>query len=200
MKIFLLLITLIATIEADDCDGLCECSDSIVTCRYLSRFPSIIGRSAVTDMTLIFSDILAVPNLGVEYPRLQTLSFRQCRFVTCDLVARIKREKPGIVVDYDSTCTPPAIATTTTTTTTTTTMTTKTTSTASNVILTTPSPLEKVSTPMMQHYTSTSVLHAEMMTSEVDERIGDSTPPTPTVMVQYLKTYLYELSPVVSEI
>ena len=122
--IFAIFLLRICGAQSDECGGLCECSDSIVTCRYLLSFPILIGRSAVTDMTLVFSDIVAVPNLGVEYPRLQTLSFRQCRHVTCALIQRIKREKPGILVDHDENCTPSTTSTTTITATSTSTTTT----------------------------------------------------------------------------
>ena len=117
---------LIYAVKADDCDGLCSCNDGIITCWYLNAFPRIDASSSVTDMTLIFSSVVNVPNLSLSYPRLQSVSFRQCRWVTCALVQRMRRERPGIVVTNDQACIPSPTTTTTTSTTTTTTTTTTT--------------------------------------------------------------------------
>lgn len=116
MRLITVLILYIVFSYGDDCRGLCECSGSVVTCRYLLRFPRFDNEGIITDLTLRFSDVSGAPDFSRSFPRLQTLTLRQCLHVTCELLQRISEERPGVLVNHDLTClraTTPATTTTT---------------------------------------------------------------------------------------
>ena len=105
MNTKLALVFMFAVISGEECGGLCECDSDVVSCHYLTKFPDCINEDFITDLTLTFSDILGVPSFKTSFPRLETLTFRQCRYVTCQLLERLHRERPNLRIVHSETCT-----------------------------------------------------------------------------------------------
>lgn len=102
--VFTLLSIFVAT-ATDECGGLCECDTAVVSCHYLTRFPEFENDSQITDLILTFSDVLGVPSFKTRFPRLESLTFRQCRYVKCSLIERLHRERPSLRIVHSETCT-----------------------------------------------------------------------------------------------